>query len=550
MKIQWTKYKKDVRGRDPLGVQAIGIHLYSLLVPGITNVTDRLRYYSFYPWLLKMIEQEGGSADDFLVYLRRGEFLFGLISHVYDNEVQSRSAHVVGTMVMGKAVSELADKGSISLSKYTDVDSNLEYRYFKNPLGGLGQYYLGPLGELGILSREDKKFLLYPRGQSLAQAFEPGSSRETFWKCVQTDKLSSQSLLELQNFFPASLLVSNSKEYELLKEYLFAEDSPEVQEGDRTYRRRDTLRLLLLLLQEVQSEYVDWWEPLNILFYGLNSKGKKFTEPAELKDVADLWRYYLKHEHFSIGLSALSVCLQGLIQKQNIPERAIASVCWEKFIKQTPMQGLPKQLIDCYKLIKKNPSFETFLDFLKMNYSRKSPWDDNALSEYSLWKVIRRREPDFEDLLGAGVILILMQVINDQFSPEKIIGQHYFERLTGLYPVNLRLLEKDVSSRWNKLSLKEVIADIIRRYVIQRHLEVATMKHFSHGLSTFRFVREQGMLLPTGLEIDYIVGTSPRLNQSLQYLADLGFVAEEKQGFKRGDAKRVQAVLVGLNHGS
>jgi len=549
MKIQWTKYKKDVRGRDPLGVQAIGIHLYALLVPGITNVTDRFRYYSFYPWLLKMIEQEGGT-DDFLLYLRRGEFLFGLISHVHDNEVQSRSAHVVGTMVMGKAVSELESKGSISLSKYTNVDSDLEYRYFKNPLGGLGQYYLGPLGELGILSREDKKFSLYPRGQSLAQAFEPGSCRETFWKCVQTDKLSFKALLELRKFFPASLLEPGSKEYELLKDYLFSEDSPEVQEGDRTYRRRDTLRLLLLLLQEVQGEYVDWWEPLNILFYGLNSKGKKFAEPAELKEVADLWRYYLKHEHFSIGLSTISVCLQELIQKQSIPERSIASVCWEKFIKKTPTPGLPKQLIECYKLMKKNPSFETFLDVLKTSYSRKTPWDDDSLSEYSLWKVIRQREPAFEDLLGVGVILILMQVINDQFSPEKIIGQQHFERLIGSYPVNLRLLEKDVSSRWNKLSLQEVISDIIRRYVVQRHLEVATMKHFSHGLSTFRFVREQGMLLPTGLEIDYIAGTSPRLNQSLQYLADLGFVVETKQGFKRGDSKRMQAVLGELKHGS
>jgi len=76
------------------------------------------------------------------------------------------------------------------------------------------------------------------------------------------------------------------------------------------------------------------------------------------------------------------------------------------------------------------------------------------------------------------------------------------------------------------------------------------MKHFSHGLSTFRFIREQGMLLPTGLETDYIAGTSPRLNQSLQYLSDLGFVVEAKQGFKPGDAKRIQSVLGGLKHGA
>lgn len=48
---QWLKSSK-VNGLDQLGIQVISIALYSDLLPGITNVTDRVRYYSFYPWLL------------------------------------------------------------------------------------------------------------------------------------------------------------------------------------------------------------------------------------------------------------------------------------------------------------------------------------------------------------------------------------------------------------------------------------------------------------------------------------------------------------------
>jgi len=48
---QWLK-SIQIGGLDQLGVQMISITLYGELLPGLTNVTDRVRYYSFYPWVL------------------------------------------------------------------------------------------------------------------------------------------------------------------------------------------------------------------------------------------------------------------------------------------------------------------------------------------------------------------------------------------------------------------------------------------------------------------------------------------------------------------
>lgn len=45
----WVKPPIQIRGLDHLGVQAPCINIYGRLLPGITNVTDRARYYSFYP---------------------------------------------------------------------------------------------------------------------------------------------------------------------------------------------------------------------------------------------------------------------------------------------------------------------------------------------------------------------------------------------------------------------------------------------------------------------------------------------------------------------
>ena len=55
--IGWVDPAKPIRGLDHLGVQAPCIALYAQLLPGITNVTDRARYYSFYPWLIRSFEQ-------------------------------------------------------------------------------------------------------------------------------------------------------------------------------------------------------------------------------------------------------------------------------------------------------------------------------------------------------------------------------------------------------------------------------------------------------------------------------------------------------------
>ncbi|CAN0583738.1 unnamed protein product, partial [Ectocarpus sp. 12 AP-2014] len=54
----WVKPPFQRGGLDHLGAQAPCIQIYGQLLPGITNVTDRARYYSFYPWLFTVLEKQ------------------------------------------------------------------------------------------------------------------------------------------------------------------------------------------------------------------------------------------------------------------------------------------------------------------------------------------------------------------------------------------------------------------------------------------------------------------------------------------------------------
>ena len=82
---QWIESISEVTGLDPLGVQAISIKIYGYLLPGMSNVTNRLRYYSFLCWVLYNYTKKDGSnsIEDWRSYIRKSEFLFSLISDVH-----------------------------------------------------------------------------------------------------------------------------------------------------------------------------------------------------------------------------------------------------------------------------------------------------------------------------------------------------------------------------------------------------------------------------------------------------------------------------------
>jgi hypothetical protein len=84
MKIEtsWVQPPQSIGGLDHLGTQAPCVLIYGQLLPGITNVTDRARYYSFYPWLIWSYDLRYSKDDPvrFVEFFRRADCLFTLIS--------------------------------------------------------------------------------------------------------------------------------------------------------------------------------------------------------------------------------------------------------------------------------------------------------------------------------------------------------------------------------------------------------------------------------------------------------------------------------------
>ena len=50
--VYWASNDGFKVGRDPMGIQNSSIATYGCLLPGLTNLTGHIRYYSLYCWLL------------------------------------------------------------------------------------------------------------------------------------------------------------------------------------------------------------------------------------------------------------------------------------------------------------------------------------------------------------------------------------------------------------------------------------------------------------------------------------------------------------------
>src|SRR5262249_16282034 len=78
---EWTEYREK-SGLDPLGMQNASINLYQTFLPGVSNVTLRMRYYGLYAWLCRAYARQVGDTnpETWKRYIRRTEALYALIA--------------------------------------------------------------------------------------------------------------------------------------------------------------------------------------------------------------------------------------------------------------------------------------------------------------------------------------------------------------------------------------------------------------------------------------------------------------------------------------
>jgi hypothetical protein len=530
MQVQaaWVKAPPQVGGLDHLAVQAPCINIYGRMLPGITNVTDRARYYSFYPWLIWAFDKAGFIRydDEFIERFRRADCLFSLIAERHaataGGSYEDHAAAMVGSNTLAAVASQMGSSDSISLSDYS-LREGAKARYFLNRLGGLGQYYLGVLRELSVLDGDTARGIKYTRqiGQQIATSFDAGVNRELFLEVVERDVVTAADLEAMSSFCPCQLK-KNVAEQSVLADLFFVRG---LFHDPEALPRRRSLQSLLHLTQMLSNEAEDVSETAfrGCAYTGSLPSGTEWVVPPSLAENREKWAVYARNEVLSIATQGLFYALLDAYEQSGLRFDASTEVV-DWFLTQHETQ-------DALEIIGKQRTFGQSLVESAAWLPALPQWREPLHEIYLMEEIARlsreQKSPETRRAIIVAALRALLALASRPLrSSEPYAGLVFDKGYFLYYPINLQSFSHHSASTWSAMSMDQLLRWILVHWGVDLHLRVALRKLRGQSQSTFRIrPSDRGMEV---IAVPPAVHTRPRFNQALRVLKDVG--ALEKSG--------------------
>ncbi|MDE0411701.1 MAG: hypothetical protein OXI37_05760 [Gammaproteobacteria bacterium] len=501
---EWTEYQEK-NGRDPLGMQNTSVALYQSLLPGISNVTLRVRYYGLYAWLswiyANRIRDTNPKSWQYII--RQAEALYALVAQFHGSETG-----VAGVTWAGK---KLNNNNAGDLLFAEDAEPDSPTHYLKQAWGAYGAAYGSPLFEIGILANAEGHKIPVPSpgiGEPLAKAFanEIGTLAEKFFETIQRGRTTLEELDAFSALTPSAIRVDGD-ERKQYQDILFG--------GSGLHRAQDEARrkslLLVLKLADQMGRTPNIEDVRWALYAGRLNNGTPLLLNENLDTHRNRWLHYQAND-----LS--HICFECLL----------------KFILDTleghptgvPLVRLISEAVDKLLLVAV-PVPETWQNLLAQIVPAENAWaEDDANAEYHLSNAVMRaaRQEGLCKSEEAWAAIKLLAVLHSRHKQSFDTIQKEFGAFDpGAFRsvlTEMLYLEEHLEDPF-----REMLANLFQERVIRRHLHVALRK--------LRFQRDYTYLLePDDGKIrlrakDGPVFTNPRLGPALTFLKDIHLLGND-----------------------
>lgn len=311
---RWTKRVfTKTGGRDPLGLSRVSGNITDFMMPGITTITPRARYFSFFCWALENIssEEHPNTYEDFKTALRRREAAVALATTFAGHEGLMHGAE--------EAQAELASPS------YPDKYSTDFQVLPSNPLGGYGQYYSGSLYRLALTQRDEKGIdhLSNDLARTLGQRYGKSIEGSPYFQ----DRLFGSASIKEKVLEESAPTISvdgldqpqAAGERQVLVDLFLALGGPRNEDD---LNRRNSLALILDVVRSYQELGVNpRFNDLDAsVLYGphyfgvLTNDGSplgSWVPPDRLEQASAYWRQFCLQEYLTVALERLlSVVLE------------------------------------------------------------------------------------------------------------------------------------------------------------------------------------------------------------------------------------------------
>ena len=487
-----------ITGQDPMGMLNIGEQVFTMLLPGLNNITERIRYYSFYCWFFGWYAKDIGSEDpkDLNKYIRRAEYLLALIA------AKSNASGIAGITEAAKNYNETAL--SFSLSEGTgERKVNFENTYWKNSRGVFGTNYVNSLKIIGLIRDQKKDSKLYIRtafkkenvvtGKDLENAFKENlkqDTQNTFIKAITKGSVSQEELELLQDSFNMKAVPLPSEENNLLQQMLVGYDLP--LSDTPTFFRKNTSQLYLKLLKNKQGKLSEQ----EFVMHAYQQQGLLKTEEDE---TLTAWYYYQLSQYWHIVNTG---CLKHILNA--LQEKSDGS--W--YVENRLIEEVSYEVLDNLSLnfnVKDNAPF-TNLPLLK---------DDNNTITSSV------NNYNYIDGISYALLLLKKIISENESQIARLVNfakMHHLKSSSDFVTVfeHLKILEN--------LPLNEFIPKYLKKYIIDRHQLVSF--HKVRGSQTSeKFIREDGLI--RFIDTINFGFSGPRINTLIDFYIEIGVISTD-----------------------
>ena len=462
--------------------------LFVTLLPGLNNVTARIRYYSFYCWLLDQFftRYKSPTTTDYNRFIRYAEYLLAIL-----HTNLSDAGGIPGIDYALNVMREKPDAVDLAAGAYKAKGST-RGSYWANAGGVLRQYYGNSLYDIGITVPSLKlpgisdvsKDGAHITGKDMAVIFAKSvgeDAAELFLECVEKGRVADAEMKSLLKAFLMKNVVGNEQERGSLVDMLLQEDLP--GRSERHYRR-ETIRLYL----EYYSEDT-----------GHNYKDE-LGFPKYL-----YWRYLNGERDDDCIIGWYCYYLDDVWQYN-------ASVILERIL----------HILDKDKLGK----------WVKLNEFTSEIADEVAARFNASSKSLKDVLGNMESVTGKGDVEIICEALF-QIMHYYIVNSNEWpatERLKKLFGYHsnddFRALSLFIESQ-KDMRFQDFVKYLLESKIIYRHYNVSLRKYYQTGIASHKFMLEDGYIRYLTEAVAVATHTSPRLNTLKGFLSDLGLIAED-----------------------
>lgn len=296
----WTAFTKDEtdhRGLDPLGLAAIGSGIVQRrLLPGITNTTEHIRYYSFFCWVFWTFWQKGRRAGR----LSEQRKWRARLENVLRAATLCREPNIVGLVGRRKAIltEHLSPNDHIRVDR-VDVVSAFIPAFYSSSFRALGCGKWTP----------DNGAQLTAFGEELAEKFDlvvrgSAASRSALSTILTNERLIPvKAVRAIADALAIRAVNPGEPEHSLLLELLLRLNTGKDQLNWQARSR--SFALLLEIVEQAQGKVLSGADLHRVFATGRLANDKNFVVPVELRLDFEIWKRYQERQYVKLSIYSL-----------------------------------------------------------------------------------------------------------------------------------------------------------------------------------------------------------------------------------------------------